>query len=392
MSKITYLTAGESHGKQLTVIIEGIPSNIPIDIDLINTDLKARQSGYGRGNRMKIENDRAEITSGVRFGKTIGSPICINIYNRDWENWKNIMSIDPNVIMNDSSINVTRPRPGHADLAGITKYNHNDIRNILERASARETAVRVAAGAVCKCLLNEFKIKLLGHIINIGGIEVSFDHINFDLILKKILKSELRCADEKAEKEMKNKIDRAKKEGNSLGGIFEILVQNLPVGLGSHVHYKRKLDAAIAGALISIQAIKGVEFGLGFKMASLPGSEVHDEIFYSAKLKKSLKFGYYRKTNNAGGIEGGMSNGEMLVVRAVMKPIPTLYQPLKSVDMRTKKPFKASVERSDICAVPAASVVGESVVAIEIADFFLDKFGGDSLRELKQNYESYIER
>ncbi|MBI4652192.1 chorismate synthase [Candidatus Desantisbacteria bacterium] len=340
-------------------------------------------------SRMNIENDTVEITSGVRFGRTIGSPISMVIKNKDWENWQKIMSVDENELMIDPSLRITRPRPGHADLPGIFKYHENDIRNILERASARETAVRVAAGALCKCLLKEFNINILSHVVNIGGIQASAADFKFEIISKKITMSELRCADKNAEKKMKKIIDKAKSEGDSIGGIFEILVQNIPVGLGSHVHYKRKLDAAIASALMSIQAIKGIEFGLGFKMASLPGSKVHDEIFFNSKKKDSLKFGFYRKTNNAGGIEGGMSNGEIIVIRAVMKPIPTLYKPLRSVDINSKKPFKASIERSDICAVPAASIVGEAVTAIEITDFFLDKFRADSLVELKDNYENY---
>jgi len=385
---LRYLTAGESHGKLINAILEGMPSGLELSEEDINIDLRRRQRGYGRGGRMKIERDEVEITSGVRFGKTTGSPISMIIRNRDWENWKNEMSI----IQRNERINMfTKPRPGHADLAGGIKYQEMDLRNILERASARETACRVAIGAIARKLLNEFGIKILSHVINIGGIWAKNLPRNPNSIFHLAEKSELRCADTEGERRMKNIIDRTKSNGDSVGGIFEIIVMDPPVGLGSHTHWDRKLDGRLAQALMSIQAIKGVEVGIGFKAPDFPGSEVHDEIYYKKAKDGRLKAkgGFYRKTNNAGGIEGGISNGEDIILRAVMKPIPTLAIPLRSVDIATKKPFKASVERSDICAVPSAAVVGEAVVAFEIANAFLEKFGGDSLKELKRNFHSY---
>ncbi len=380
---LRYLTSGESHGKLVNAILDGIPSGLELSEEDINIDLRRRQAGYGRGGRMKIERDEVEITSGVRFGKTMGSPISMIIRNRDWENWKNDMSL----IRRNKEINmVTKPRPGHADLAGGIKYSETDLRNILERSSARETACRVAVGAVTKKLLREFGIKILSHVVSIGGIYAKNIPRNPNSIFHLAEKSELSCADSDAEKKMKDTIDKAKDKGDSVGGIFEIIVMNPPVGLGSHVQWDRKLDGKLAQALMSVQAIKGIESGIGFRSADLFGSQVHDEIHY-----RKDKRGFYRKTNNAGGIEGGISNGEDIVLRAVMKPIPTLSTPLKSVDIITKKPFKASVERSDICAVPSAAVVGEAVVAFEIADAVLEKFGGDSLKEIKKNFSNYRE-
>src|SRR3990172_85772 len=371
---LRYLTSGESHGKLINAILEGMPSGFELSEEDINIDLRRRQAGYGRGGRMRIERDEVEITSGVRFGRTMGSPISMIIRNRDWENWKNDMSL----IRRNSGVNiVTKPRPGHADLAGGIKYNETDLRNILERSSARETACRVAVGAITKKFLREFGIKILSHIINIGGIYAKNIPRNPNSIFHLVERSELNCADSEAEKKMKDTIDKAKNKGDSVGGIFEIIVMNPPFGLGSHVQFDRKLDGRLAQALMSIQAIKGIEAGIGFRSADLFGSQVHDEIHY-----RKDKRGFYRKTNNAGGIEGGISNGEDIVLRAVMKPIPTLSTPLKSVDIITKKPFKASVERSDVCAVPSAAVVGEAVVAFEIGDAVQDKFGGDSLKEI----------
>jgi len=378
---LRYLTAGESHGELLMGIIEGMPAGLLIRVTDIDNDLARRQGGYGRGGRMKIEKDTVKIFSGVRWGKTLGGPIGLMVRNKDWDNWRAKMSPDPAFL--NTAEPVTRPRPGHADLAGALKYGMTDIRNILERSSARETAVRVAVGAVTKRLLDEFGITITSQVIAIGGVYARGDKMSLKEIRKRAEASELRCADHQAEKRMKLKIDEAARAGDSLGGIFEIIVSGAPVGLGSHVHWDRKLDGRLAAAIMSIQAMKGVEIGSGFGVANRPGSNVHDEIFWGPKG------GFFRKTNHAGGIEGGMSNGEDITLRAAMKPIPTLMKPLRSVDMGSKKPFKASVERSDVCAVPAAAVVGEAVAAFEIAAALIEKFGGDSLDEMKRNYEQY---
>ena len=380
---LRYLTAGESHGQGLFGILDGYPAGIKISTDNIDTDLARRQVGYGRGGRMLIEKDKAEILSGVRWGRSLGSPICLHIKNKDWLNWEKAMSISSKY--EDSVTPVTKPRPGHADLSGLIKYGHNDLRNILERASARETAIRVAIGAVCKLLLKEFSIEIVSHVTKIGGICINRTRLKLDDIRKKAEASLLRCADKDAEKKMIKRIDSAKKNGDSLGGIFEVIVTNPPIGLGSHTQWDRKINARLSMAIMSIQAIKGIEIGLGFDVARLFGSDVHDEIFYDKENKR-----FYRKTNNAGGIEGGMTNGEEIIIRAAMKPIPTLMKPLSSVDIKTKKPFKASVERSDVCAVPAAAVVGEAVAAFEIANAMIEKFGGDSLSEMKRNYNGYM--
>lgn len=409
---LRYFTAGESHGKALISIVEGLPSNLLIDSSTIDRDLKRRQGGHGRGGRMKIESDKIQFLSGVRHGATLGSPVTLLIENRDWENWSEIMAVeapsDPGHVPSKRESPVTRPRPGHADLSGAIKYNHNDVRNTLERSSARETAIRVAVGAIAKRLLHEFDINVYSWVTEIGGISgqgaggrgqknLEPGTRNLEAIFELAESSEVRCPDKEASNLMIKKIDRAKENGDSLGGIFEVVVSGLPVGLGSHVHYDRKVDARLAGAMMSIQAIKGVEIGLGFEEARKQGSEVHDEILYrgqgaGGRGQTNLKLGFYRKTNNAGGIEGGMSNGEDVVIRAAMKPIPTLYRPLMSVDIKTKEAYEASVERSDTCAVPAAAVIGEAVAAIEIARAFLDKFGGDSIGEVKRNYESYQEQ
>lgn len=405
MSALRYLTAGESHGKALTGIIEGIPSGLSISSDVIDRDLKRRQGGYGRGGRMKIESDHAEILSGVRWGKTIGSPITLLIENKDYNNWLEAMSADASA---EGTIPpVTRPRPGHADLTGAIKYGHSDIRNILERSSARETAMRVALGAVAKRFLTEFGILIGSYVVRIGKIGVpTLEALNprvLASVFTKAEKSPVRCPDEAASIKMIKLIDRAIKEGNSLGGIFEVFVTGIPVGLGSHVQWDRKLDGRLAQALMSIQAIKGVEVGLGFEMGRRSGAEVMDEIFYSRKATDTrrkmaaksredllhIPYGFYRKTNNAGGIEGGMTNGMPIILRAAMKPIPTLRRPLRSVDIVTMKPVEAAYERSDICAVPAAGVVGEAMVALTIADAFLEKFGGDSMDEVKRNFDAY---
>ena len=379
---LRYLTAGESHGELLMGIIEGMPSGLLIRVTDIDRDLARRQTGYGRGGRMKIEKDTVKIFTGVRWGRTLGSPIGLMVRNKDWENWRDKMSPDPMFL--NSAEPVTRPRPGHADLAGILKYGMADIRNILERSSARETAMRVAVGAVAKRLLKEFGIDVISHVVSIGGVFSKMPQVSPEEIRKRAEASELRCSDPEAEKRMMRKIDEMKTAGDSLGGVFELIITGVPIGLGSHVHWDRKLDSRLASVIMSIQAIKGVEIGAGFGVANRPGSLVHDEILWSRKV------GFYRKTNMAGGIEGGMSNGENIVLRAAMKPIPTLMKPLRSVDVLSKKPFKASVERSDVCAVPAASVVAEAVAAFEIASAMIEKFGGDSIDEMKRNYDGYL--
>lgn len=385
-----YLTAGESHGPQLTAIVEGVPSGLKLTENDINIDLIRRQGGYGRGGRMKIETDRARILSGVRWGETLGSPITLVVENSDWVNWEQRMS--PSAEHRDDSIRVTRARPGHADLPGAMKYAHNDVRNILERSSARETAVRVAVGAVAKAYLSRFGISVTGCVVELGGVKATRPDLPVKALQETIASSPVYTYDAKAEVAMIEAIDRAKDAGDTLGGVVEVRVNGVPVGLGSHVQWDRRLDARIAAAVMSIQAFKGVEIGAGFETARLPGSQVHDEIFYDEQRKaRGEKTGFYRDTNRAGGLEGGISNGEEIVIYGAMKPIPTLYTPLRSVDILTKEPFEATVERSDCCAVPAASVVAESVVAIEIANAFMDKFGGDSVAETARNYSSYIE-
>ena len=370
---LTFTTAGESHGKCLIVIVNGFPAGIQLDEFDINAELKRRQGGFGRGGRMQIESDKVCILSGVRKSTTIGSPICLKIENKD-------SKID---VLPD----VTRPRPGHADLAGIIKYDQKDVRNILERASARETAARVAAGALAKILLARFDIEVLGYVKSIGGISSKKIVKNPNEILKNRNKSKVYCLDKLSEAKMVEKIKKAKRDGDSLGGVIEVMAFGVPPGLGSHTQWELRLDGILAGALMSVQAIKGVEIGLGFGFAKKFGSQVHDEIFYSDD-----KDAFNRKSNNAGGIEGGMTNGEVVIARAVMKPIPTLMKPLRSVDIITKKPKSASTERSDVCAVPAVSVVGEAVVAFEIAGCFMEKFGGDSINEVTRNYEGYMKQ
>jgi len=382
VSIFRYLTAGESHGPQLSAIIEGIPAGIHLSVDALDRDLARRQMGYGRGDRMKIEKDTAQLLSGVRWGETIGSPVTLVVRNRDWENWSEKMSPLPE--HRDDSSAVTRPRPGHADLSGALKYHQSDVRNVLERSSARETAVRVAVGGVAKALLAEFGIRVGGFVTELGGICASTPQEPIETLWQRAESSETFCCDPSAEVEMKRVIDAAKLGGDTLGGVVDVQVTGVPPGLGSYVQWDRKLDARLAMALMSIQAIKGVEIGIGFDAARRPGSRVHDEIYYQD--------GYRRTSNNAGGIEGGMSNGEPIVVRAAMKPIPTLYSPLRSVDMRTHEPFEATVERSDTCAVPAALVVAEAVVSIEIANALLEKFGGDSVFEIRRNLDGYREQ
>ena len=382
MSIFRYLTAGESHGPQLCAIVEGLPAGIHLSAEVVNHDLARRQQGYGRGGRMKIEKDTVELLSGVRWGETIGSPLTLVVKNRDWENWQQQMSPLPE--HRDNSTAVTRPRPGHADLSGVLKYHHSDVRNVLERSSARETAVRVAVGGVARAFLAEFGIRVGGYVTEVGSVSAANPDESPDALWQRAAASEMFCCDPIAEIEMKRVIDIARAEGDTLGGVVEVHVTGVPPGLGSYVQWDRKLDARLSMALMSIQAIKGVEVGIGFEAARRLGSKVHDEISYNG--------GYKRESNNAGGIEGGMSNGEPIVVRAAMKPIPTLYKPLRSVDICTHEPFVATVERSDTCAVPAALVVAEAVVAIEVANAFLEKFGGDSVVEIRRNLEGYLEQ
>lgn len=380
---LRYLTAGETHGPQLTAIIEGLPSNLKLDFEALNFELARRQKGYGRGRRMQIEKDTAEIVGGVRHGLTTGAPVAVVVANNDWTHWRNIMNIEPVPGSDEEKRRVHRPRPGHADLNGGLKYNLKDLRNVLERSSARETAVRVAVGAIAKQLLAHFGIKIAGQVIRIGEIEAPPHQLPIDELIEKTENSSVRVADPETEKLMEAYIDKIKEEGDSIGGVVECIVEGVPVGLGSHVQYDRKLDGRIAQAVVSINAFKGVEIGIGFEAGRLPGSKVHDEILYSEER------GYHRASNRLGGFEGGMTNGMPIVVRGVMKPIPTLYKPLQSVDIDTKEPFAAQVERSDACAVPAASVVLEHVVAWEVAKAFLEKFGGDSLEEIERNVKSY---
>ncbi|HDR7911530.1 TPA: chorismate synthase [Bacillus wiedmannii] len=383
-----YITAGESHGPQLTTIIEGVPAGLPLVADDINEELARRQKGHGRGRRMQIETDQVQIVSGVRHGETLGSPIALVVENRDFAHWTKIMGAEPLTEQEEKEMKrkVTKPRPGHADLNGAIKYGHRDMRNVLERSSARETTVRVAAGAVAKKLLAELGITVAGHVIEIGGVQAK--EITYSSIeeLKSITEaSPVRCLDEEAGNQMMKAIDDAKANGDSIGGIVEVIVEGMPIGVGSYVHYDRKLDAKLAAAIMSINAFKGVEIGIGFEAAHRPGSEVHDEILWNEE------HGYTRRTNNAGGLEGGMTTGMPIVVRGVMKPIPTLYKPLQSVDIETKEPFTASIERSDSCAVPAASVVAEAVVAWELATALIEQFGLDRMDLIRENIEKHNE-
>lgn len=380
MSELRFLTAGESHGPCLTAILEGLPAGLALDIEAINRDLARRQQGYGRGGRMKIEKDKAEILSGVRFGETLGGPITLRVVNRDFANWTDRMA----AFGAPSGEPVTAARPGHADLTGCKKYARSDIRDILERSSARETTMRVAVGALCKEFLRSLGIDVVSHVTKIGGVAVNPDHIDVMSIGR--TESELNCCDAEAEERMKARIREAMAAGDTLGGTFEVIVRGVPVGLGSHIQWDRRLDARLAGAMMSIQAIKGVEIGAGFDCAILPGSQIHDEMFLDEAGK------VYRKTNRAGGLEGGMTNGEELVVKAAMKPIPTLMQPLHSVDIASHEEVLACKERSDTCAVSAASVVGEAMTAFVIAQAICDKFGSDAMVDLKAALAAYKAR
>ncbi|CXQ32836.1 chorismate synthase [Staphylococcus aureus] len=374
-----YLTSGESHGPQLTVIVEGIPANLEIKVEDINKEMFKRQGGYGRGRRMQIEKDTVEIVSGVRNGYTLGSPITMVVTNDDFTHWRKIMGAAP--ISDEERENmkrtITKPRPGHADLVGGMKYNHRDLRNVLERSSARETAARVAVGALCKVLLEQLDIEIYSRVVEIGGIKDK-DFYDSETFKANLDRNDVRVIDDGIAQAMRDKIDEAKNDGDSIGGVVQVVVENMPIGVGSYVHYDRKLDGRIAQGVVSINAFKGVSFGEGFKAAEKPGSEIQDEILYNTEL------GYYRGSNHLGGLEGGMSNGMPIIVNGVMKPIPTLYKPLNSVDINTKEDFKATIERSDSCAVPAASIVCEHVVAFEIAKALLEEFQSNHIEQLKQ--------
>ncbi|KRN56688.1 chorismate synthase [Carnobacterium divergens] len=381
-----YLTAGESHGPELTAIIEGLPAGMPLLKEDIDKELKRRQQGYGRGGRMKIEKDQARITAGIRHGRTMGSPVSLAVENKDWKHWETVMSIEPIDEKKVGMRRVSKPRPGHADLVGGMKYGHRDLRNVLERSSARETTVRVAVGAIAKKLLHELGIEVVGHVLEIGGVRAELGKSYTTAEIKELSEnSPVRCLDKEVEQQMMTKIDEAKKAGDTIGGVVEVVVGGVPAGLGSYVQWDKKLDAKIARAVVSINAFKGAEFGVGFEAARRPGSQVMDAIEWDEKT------GYTRTTNNLGGFEGGMTNGMPIVVRGVMKPIPTLYKPLPSVDIDSKETFKADIERSDSCAVPAASVVAEAVVAWEVAEALLDKFDGDSFKRLKEELAEYRE-
>jgi chorismate synthase len=393
---IRFLTAGESHGPALTTVVEGFPAGIPLTHADIQAELERRRKGYGRGGRMKIEGDRVEILSGVRQGLTLGSPIALLIRNNDWERWKAVMAAEPGENQEEVEIAadgrlakvdavITKARPGHADLAGALKYHQSDIRNILERASARETAARVGAGAVARRFLQEFGIEVTSGVLRIGSVEAAHPPADLRQYRTNVANSPVSTPDSGATEEMTVEIDRAKQAGDSLGGVIEVLADGAPAGLGSHVHWDRRLDARLAAALMSIPAIKGVEVGLGFEAAGLPGSRVHDPISYSVS-------GFCRQSNHAGGIEGGISNGETIRLRIAMKPIPTLYKPLATVDINSKASVTASVERSDTCAVPAAAVVAEAMVCWVLAEAFLEKFGGDYLGETRANYQNYLQQ
>lgn len=374
-----YLTSGESHGPQLTVIVEGVPANLEIKVEDINKEMFKRQGGYGRGRRMQIEKDTVEIVSGVRNGYTLGSPITMVVTNDDFTHWRKIMGAAP--ISDEERENmkrtITKPRPGHADLVGGMKYNHRDLRNVLERSSARETAARVAVGALCKVLLEQLDIEIYSRVVEIGGIKDK-DFYDSETFKANFDRNDVRVIDDGIAQAMRDKIDEAKNDGDSIGGVVQVVVENMPVGVGSYVHYDRKLDGRIAQGVVSINAFKGVSFGEGFKAAEKPGSEIQDEILYNTEL------GYYRGSNHLGGLEGGMSNGMPIIVNGVMKPIPTLYKPLNSVDINTKEDFKATIERSDSCAVPAASIVCEHVIAFEVAKALLEEFQSNHIEQLKQ--------
>jgi len=382
----TFTTAGESHGPALVATIEGLPAGLPIDQDYINHELWRRQQGYGRGGRMKIETDTVRILTGVRHGETLGSPVAIMVENRDFKNWLDVMAIEKPEQPPERDRKVIRPRPGHADLVGGMKYDRRDLRDILERASARETTMRVAVGAFARLLLSQFEIRLASHVLRLGEIEIPEGDVTFDRILEVYDDTMIRCVDKQAEKLMIERVDRAGiDEGDTLGGIFEVVAAGCPPGLGSHISWSAKLDGQLAQAVMSIHAVKAVEIGEGVANAGRPGSQVHDEIWYNSDSES-----YGRTSNRAGGLEGGMTNGEELRIRGYLKPIATLRKRLRSVNIETREPMDSDFERSDVTAVPAAGVIGEAMVAIVLARALREKFGGDSLREMKANYDAYL--
>lgn len=385
---LRFETAGESHGECLVATLTGLPAGIPISLETINRELWRRQQGYGRGGRMKIETDQVEIVAGVRHSKTIGSPIAIIIRNKDWKNWTDALPVEDIDGAEDKRKRVTRPRPGHADLAGCIKYNFQDARYVLERASARETTARVAVGALAKTLLAEFNIGVLSHVIGVGDAHLSRS-ANWDELVELSKKEEvlLGCVDQEAEQRMKQVVDHAYRTGDTVGGVFEVVAHNVPPGLGSHITWDSRLDGKLAQAIVSMQAVKGVEVGFAAEGSESFGSRVQDTIHYNRSERQ-----FTRGANRAGGLEGGMTNGQDVVVRGFLKPISTLRRPLESVDLTTREPALAAYERSDVCVVPAAGVIGEAMIAIVLAQAFLEKFGGDSLGETRRNFEGYLEQ
>jgi chorismate synthase len=383
---LKFYTAGESHGQALLAFVSGLPASLPVDLNFINHELHRRQLGYGRGGRQKIEKDRADIFAGVRHGQTIGAPIALRIENRDWTNWENILPVEATAESAGKERKLLAPRPGHADLAGSQKFNFHDARYVLERASARETAARVAAGAFAKLLLRVFGTEIASHTVQVGHVRMecgaSWEEVK---AVSADLDSPLRCVDAATQEKMKAEVDAALKAGNTVGGIFEIVAHNVPVGLGSHAQWDEKLDGRLAQALMSVQAVKAVEIGAGVAAAGSYGSEVQDEIFYEKTARR-----FRRPTNRAGGLEGGITNGEDIVIRGYLKPISTLRQALRTADMVTKEPVSAAYERSDWCVVPAGAVAGEAMIALVLADAFLQKFGGDSLSEMRRNFDNYV--
>jgi chorismate synthase len=381
-------TAGESHGRALVAIVEGLPAGLPVEVELVNRELERRQWGYGRGGRMKIERDRAEILSGVRHGRTLGSPVALQIENKDWKNWTGVMSAEPvsaEDVPEEKMRRVRRPRPGHADLAGGLKYGARDMRDILERASARETAARVACGALARQLLSQFGVEIRSHVVQLGGVPAAPLEVGWEAVASIPDDAPLRCADEAAQAAMVALVDEKRREGDTLGGVFEVVARGVVAGLGSHTSWEAKLDGRLARALMSVPAVKAVSIGAGVEAASLPGSRVHDEIGYDASARA-----FTRPTNRAGGVEGGITNGEELRVRGFLKPIATLRRALRSVDIETKEEQSAAFERSDVTAVPAAGVIGEAMVALTLAEAMREKFGGDHLEEMRRNFDSYV--
>jgi chorismate synthase len=393
---LRFLTAGESHGQALVAILEGMPAGLTIDFDAVTDQLRRRQGGYGRGRRMAIESDRAQALGGIRHGVTTGGPIALIIPNKDWDNWQRTMAVESQPAPDTPGVDraaVTRPRPGHADLAGVVKYGHDDIRNVLERASARETAARVAVGAIARQLLHHVDSDIVSHVVSIGAASLADPlAVTYEEIRRIPLDSPLHCVDAEVERRMIAEIDAAREAGDTMGGSFEVVARGVPVGLGSHVQWDRKLDGRLAQALMSIPAIKAVGIGRGPAVSSLPGSRIHDEILPPVEATRSGNMPFARPTNNAGGLEGGITNGEDLRVSGYMKPIATLMKPLRSVDLTTMALSPAAIERSDVCAVPAAAVVGEAMVAIVLAAALLEKFGGDSLVELLENWKAFRAR